>query len=69
MSGRPRKRKRSKHGDSNFFDDLMSCNFGPDAPAGHQFRSDESFEFQKFPRKIKNRWRSLIRMGYHRLIP
>ncbi|KAJ0735430.1 putative RNA recognition motif domain, nucleotide-binding alpha-beta plait domain superfamily [Helianthus annuus] len=67
ISGRPRKRKRSKHGDSNFFDDLMGYNFGPDAPAGHQFRSDESFE--KFPRKIKNRWGSLIRMGYHRLIP
>ncbi|KAJ0615357.1 hypothetical protein HanIR_Chr02g0073181 [Helianthus annuus] len=45
LTGRPRKRKRSKHGDSNNFEDLMGCSFGPKFTSGQQIRGVDSTVF------------------------
>ncbi|MFS7963384.1 hypothetical protein Hanom_Chr08g00737441 [Helianthus anomalus] len=67
ISDRPRKRKRSKHGEYNSFEDLLGYNIGPNVSFGQQDRIVDSTE--KGLRIFKIRWGSLIRMGSLRKIP
>ncbi|KAF5808737.1 putative RNA recognition motif domain, nucleotide-binding alpha-beta plait domain superfamily [Helianthus annuus] len=67
LSGRPKKRKRTKFGESNFFEDMVDCADGSIPPSSQQDRCVDSTE--TVPQIVKNRWGAPILMGRLQKIP
>ncbi|MFS7911049.1 hypothetical protein Hanom_Chr02g00113441 [Helianthus anomalus] len=67
FSGRPKKRKRTKFGESNFFEDMVGCADGPIPPSSQQDRCVDSSK--TVPQIVKNRWGASILMGRLQKMP